>query len=799
MTAIPSGTADGVTLAGGDSVVGLTTFTNYNGVETNAVCCDERHPVYAYSAADSISSHLSRPTNFSSGALSSATGPLASSVINMGNIATFCPRVNMLNGAYGFRATVCIRVDVSSTPFTQGVLKLAYLPGSTLGFVANPVSSSGGAFWNNALTSLCPVSQCPGVYLDITEANTATLRIPWVSPTEYATFACSGGTALAAGVWGTFALHQYLPTLLGTGGTMPTFNLWSWLEDVETIGNTPWIVTKAAPQAGYAVMEKEMANTDKPISKFLALTGRAVAALSGVPYISAYTGTAAWLIRALGNTASSFGWSKPRDTTTTHRMMPSNTAAEGLHTGVSPCLTLSAAADNYIVPMPLAGTGLDEMAFEYLLSIKTAVCTGVFSSVDTESVLKFGAIVSPSAMFYQNWNGLTMATHTITATANASTPGCTIWPSPLFFLGQCFRYWRGDIVFTIRMAKTKMHTGKIRCYFIPESVDTSVPGLTTTQFVVPTAALELNYISTVYDLRGDNVFEFVVPYTSPNTFTPFSAGIGTFGILVDEVINYPNLVSSIPFAIEVSARNMVFSAPTGPAYAHSLSLPIASTVVAQSGDTLMNNTRKLQYCAGETFSSVKQIVARASYVLPSGTAYTVPNVSQYVPTQATGTGPYTAVAINSCTMLDYIGGMYAYWRGSTNIHVHQTGSSATILNSSIQLTAAGTTTNPLVTNGYMNSLVQEHAPYAHASVPYYSCTAAQYIRPTTRTPINTSTPLYEMNAKVNSLANVTTIGATVGTSAADDFQFGGFICCPPLILPFAATANWTGSSARFPS
>lgn len=782
----------------------LTTFVNEAEITLDVRSRFTRNPMHVRDAqAEDLKSYLARPYRYAEGTCTTTFGQLSNFLVNATSMYVYVPRMATLTGSYGYRATFCVRLDVASNPFTPGVLKLSYYPASSNS--NTEIAYSGASYWSHQATYVTPVSQLPGVYLDATEGTSVTLRVPWVHPQSFAHSTNAQLTlATECGIWGTFFLHQYMGVTVAAGTALPTWSLWTWLEDIELVHAAPNATGSASPQAGFDTIEREMMNTSQPVSRMLGLTARALRTVQGIPLISSLAGTALWLTRALGKTAASFGWSKPREVSGNTRVFATTNACEHLHTGTTTAITLGASIDNHLVPMAFAGTDLDEMSFEYILGHKACIAQGVLNSSDTVNVLKYAADVSPSSAFSQK-NAANTCLAIAQTTATGAAPGVTgsvIWPSSLFWLGQCFRYWRGEIVYTIRFAKTKMHTGRVILWFIPDAYSSTKITGNVPIFTVPNFGQELSLLNVVWDLREGNVMEFAIPYTSPNAFTNFASSIGTFGMCVIEPLSGPPSVStSVPFLIEVHARNMVFSGPMGPSYAPAPQAPAAAAIYSQSGDVKMDMTAT-QFCSGETFSSVKQMAARASWVEPATSPFTLPNPSNYTYTTTVGTGPYTATTINSPTMLDYLGTAFVLWRGSINYHCHTTGSGSTVNSSSIQIGLTSTMPiNPAYGNGFMNSVIQEHNGACHASLPYYGANPCSFVRPASVASVqvfpHTGDVVPEFQARFMAAAN-STANAHVGVSAGDDFQFGLFVMPPPLVLPILGSVGWGASSTKFP-
>jgi hypothetical protein len=792
------GDVSGIAVSDTSTDVALTTFVNEAEICVTSIPHRVKNKFHTVDPeADNLLSYLGRPYRFAEGTCSASAASLSSFVVNGNTMIAYVPRFANLNGAYGFRATFCVRVDVASTPFTPGVLKLCYYPSSTL--MGTEVASAGGLAWSDSFASTTGVSQLPGVYLDMVESTSVTLRIPWVGPQSYAINTRTTGLVGAhAGVWGTVCLNQYMPCLVGTGTSLPTYAIWTWLEDVECVGALPTVVNVSVPQVGFDVIEREMMNTSQPVSKMLGLATRALKTVNNVPLLSSLASNAMWLTRTLGRTAASFGWSKPRDDSGTRRVYATAYAGESHHTGSTVAISLGASVDNCVMPFALGGTDFDEMSFDYILAHKGAIAKGNLLSTDVSGALKYAANVSPSACFFQlnSANTALSIPQTVATGAAPTVPGSVIEPTSIFWLGQCFRYWRGDLVFTVRMAKTKFHTGRVMLWFLPDIYNTTTIAANKPLMAYPTTT-ENSYPNMVWDLREGNVVEFVVPYQSPNLLTSFTSSIGNFGMTVVEPLGGPTAVSAtVPYIVEVHARNMVFAGPIGPTYAPAPGLQLSAAIYAQSSSEKMNMD-VTAFCSGEVFNSVKQMASRASWQVVSA-PLDMPLPSNYTFMSPTGTGPYTTTPVASGYMLDYLGTAFVFWRGSINIHTRNIGTSSN--GTSIQIGVNPTVPpNIVLGNGCMNSVVSEYNGSCHAALPYYAVNPCSYVRPACGTTYPTSTiytgdVMPEFVARVDVAARLSTTTEHVGLGAGDDFQFGLYVMPPPLVLPFSGSAGWSGQA-----
>lgn len=696
-----------------------------------------------------IASYFSRPKHlpaFSYTYANTTHGILGTTLLlTNANIKSYLTNSTRMNGAYGFRATICFRLQVIATPFHSGRLKLAYDPnyGTTEIYRAN---------------SLTAITQLPGVELDLAETTSVVLRIPFIHPNNFFSVAPVTGFT---DYLGQVIVYAMTPVGLAPGILAPRTSLWMWLEDFELVGAaTADLTAQSGTFKRKDVGSKEAQVVPGNLSNVLS-AGSNLSTWLGrrIPTISSVTGVASWALRHASNIASSYGWSKPLVAVMPQKVITSTNIFQHNVDGADSAFSLGATTDNCVVPyVGFAGTDIDEMAFDYLTGISAALCLTQLSTVNTVNQVLYSCSLSPSSMYYSG-NNKNRGNTGLLAT------GLAIWPTPLFSLGNMFNQWRGGFRFTVKIAKTKFHTGRLILGFNPYFPNSS------NQIQTPTNTTDMQFKSVIWDLREGNVIEFDCPYIAPTAYLEHDISFGTFFISVLEPLVAPDTVSStVPFIVEVSGLpGFEFAVPDT---ARMLLAPLDTNFVAQAGTfqptAVDDHYMASMQCIGERINSAKQLMLKAVpiAVVNTGGDAIVDNKMVY-PTYIPSKVAPTSLAGIRNDYITHFASMYRFKRGGFCVDVIPVRTDVTL------------STMPFLDSLSVDMLpiVSEPRTALHVKMPYYDIRS----RTTTSTSIFTENRALFVYAKNDTDTDVP--AAVVYKRAADDFQLGFFVGTSPLIRP----------------
>lgn len=771
----------GVSVSSNSEVTALTNFINEacDQVSIRSAGYTRLNEMYHdVSNVNDVKDYFIRPKLLNTITYNSATrGSLATYDVSAANTAANVYNFARIAGTYGWRATFCFRLQAISNPFQAGIVRMAFSPFEGIGNEAP-----------SRISTITPISQLPGVELDLAQNTSVVLKIPFIYCDNYFTYVAPAGYNQSLGYLGVFA---YTPITIAAGTPAPTLALWHWLEDFELISATAADVVQEPAFAAdsttklvslppisedfvygeytptpfltfvpeEAKFETQMGKLDASskeskaipgnISNVLAAGSNLVSwAASRVPMISSFAGGTSWFLRETAKIAASYGWSKPLITTPHKRVIDTTHGYQNNSDGPDPSYNLGLFSDNTIAPLPgFAGTNVDEMSLSYINSVFSAISVATLSTTDAVGAYVKIIECAPTAMIFD-----TLVEQTATPPISIAS---AFRPSATHAVANCFNRYRGSFVFRVKIAKTKFHTGRIILGFTPYRHDP-------TKVTRPLDPTNMQFKSLIWDLREDNVVDFVCPFTSPLSYLDIDESYGTFFISILEPLKGPDTVSqTVPIVIEVAgAPDMEYADPCMPRF---VPAPISTPFYTQSGDVTVFNSAPEQepslYCMGERVNSVKQLISRACPLLlanASGTYIFQPD--RYYPV-------WSGFGLTNYfnTYLNYFMCFYGMYRGGYHYHAVPNGDAC--------LAAARThIAGPVM----LDSLVQEANTSLHVKMPYYNKRSRSIITgPTGQFPVDNPMYLYSSRSNARGAAR-----SYVTIRAADDFQFGYFLGAP---------------------
>jgi hypothetical protein len=725
------------------------------------------------------------------------------------NFSNYFPHLDRIKGVFGFRATLVFRVEVQATPFHAGRLRLCWEP-------ELPPAVSGVNPSYDRIVYLTTMSQLPGVEMNINDSTSMVMRVPFVHSNDYWWYNAVPAlnpprteTNSWVGQWALFAMH---PVSTPTGATNPNYSIWTSLEDVELIGAaapdsdvsfvaptvgtftsmsltagaypdavsaaraarlsmsgqpllpTPPPVARSVdgslltPQVGDPNMA-ETKNPSTPVAAVLSAAHRVATFAASIPLISSYAGPTAWALRVGSQLASAFGWSKPQVTSAVTRVVPTINNYQYNCDGHDVSWNMGLFSDNHVAALPgFAGSDVDEMSLAYVASVPAVVSTTVFATTNVVSDVLYIASLNPFAMWYAPNANL------IQSTAVVATPITSFLPSPLFFVANCFRYWRGDLTFRFKVSKTMFHSGRllISSHYSYSVGDAVLP--------TPNYSKPFNFASVVWDLKDSSEIEFTVPYTHLRAFATPTEVLGSLCLTVEQPLLAPTTVRpSVFITVEVYSKNMSFAFPTNPLFLPSPLRPV--TVTPQS-------MPELEFVQGEDVTSFKQLASRQGYdsIITANAVRRGSILSYSAPEYNSQVTPTTVNYLVSY-LANYIHSAYAYARGSTRWSYEPIQYSQHLI--------VTLSTNGGQNSSYKAMATEKNQPLRY-TVPYYHTQNRVRI-------MSSVYPYASLNAFPSLFVRSTPTGASapvVGyASAADDYQCGYFVGAPPMCRPFTAINN----------
>jgi hypothetical protein len=694
---------------------------------------------------------------------------------------------NKLQGFQYFRGTLHIKVQINPNPFQQGALILSFIP------LSNDVSTADGSVLSLHTSNLSGLTQLPHTTL-LCKDTVTELSIPYISPYE---FWDRGDDSV--GSWGKVMLNVLSPLVTGAAGeTTVGLTIYGWFTDVELAG--PMVPqSMAASKLAKRRKKKPMENIPgQPISFALSKTAQLAKDLTAIPMLAPITGPAQWVLNAASGLASSFGWSKPSENSSTTIVATVGNRYSATSDGVDIAVPLGLSATNEITMTDkLSVYDQDEMSINFLKKVYGYVGSISLSTADATGTRKtFGPFdaVSPSNMCGQYTK--TVAPKTVTYNQGP----------PIYFLSRFFRLWRGSIKFKLKFIKTNFHSGRIMLTYTPRQ------GVVT----VPTAATSVIALREIIDLRDLDEYEVEIPYLLPkpyqDIYDPGATNVNSMGTLALTIINELRAPETCSQTIQIlvyasGGDDFEFALPYDAPLVFSPEMElneeetISDHVIADFGRPapLM---RYDEMCIGESVKSMKQLLNRytragtkvaPASASPSFYPWNIGKTKVDATGLIQGEGPRDVFAA--------ISGMYAMYRGSMKIgmnlpHGSAIGVSALVspsgppstyafMSNAVPLAGVSTVTatNTSLSGSLGFSLTQNSSCISYFEVPYYNSTYATWIQRQTATAytnVNTL-PLAILSVSRND-------GVVVGQitrACSDNFQFCYFLGAPPVYVSIA--------------
>jgi hypothetical protein len=754
-----------------------------------------------------IKNFLGKPVVCQSGVLSTTDAYATFPAINVpSGVFTSAMSTNKLDGFLGYRATFKFRIVFNATRFQMGRYMLTWVP-------------SGGAPTNTGqfpltyptyTNTLVQRSQLQRVEFDLSCDTEAILEIPYVSTLNFIPLIGRTGPE-AVGDLGRLRLYPYEKLTVDSGTPTVAYTIYVSLHDIELVG-------AAVPQSGVKSRVTKRGNPSEeeqnsvkvgPVQSMMKIGLDVSSALTAVPLLSNFATPASWIFDALHGTAAMFGWSKPSDLAPVGRMIQTYAGYLGSSDNADCSLPLSMSVKNAVDPgLGFSGTDIDELDFKHFATIPAWIATNTWSTSDARGTQLGNFDLSPVSF---------------SVSRPAQLPGVIDY-TPLAFAASYFKYWRGSLVFKIKIVRTEFHSGRLSFAYFPTEISSTAA--TVQSFA------NAHYVNRhIVDIRESNEVTITIPYinSAPWLDTNERQIPGNFSIYVEDKLVAPATVpQNIRLIIEVAGGpDMEFAYPVNAFLNPGLrAVPqsgkkgenpenVCAIVNATIGGTTTNENDIINsaLCIGEKISSFRTLVKHFNS-LPNNTSPIFGSFSAFVPFGA----PWWTIDIAAPTAPSYFCDLYGTlssiflfsrggvrWKavplntGTVDLNVRQ----RIIYHQPLQ------STSPTVTTMVTNSATVDFAGNAPSVAPYSNgpkviarmadlqpieVTVPQYHRWHSRINIahitdalpyqtakpNYTTPILIQIAPIGAVAFGTTKFAWF-RAGADDTNFGVFISIPPMV------------------
>jgi len=489
---------------------------------------------------------------------------------------------------FGFiRCNLHLKFLINASPFYYGSIGAFYEPLQLTG------NNRLGATAGYAPGSQVLISQRKGVYLDPQSVSSAELVLPFFHYNDYADLTSVNDIA---GL-GQIQLYQFagLRSANGVASGNVTINVYAWAENVELSGATAKLTLQA----------KKDEWATGPISRPASIVQGVAERLRDVPVLGQVAMATSTVAGAVKNVASFFGYTNPPVITNVEGVKPVSfhTLASTEQREPINKLSLTAKAETSVGKYP-GDVDDDMLALANFCGRRSFLCGTLWQTVHGEDTILFSSSVVPT--LYER----------------GGTPAC-VFPTPVSFASGMFERWRGDIIFTFRVIKSKYHRGRIAVMFDPLNLYAAMPA--TGVATVYTAILDLDETNEVsVRVPYAQAAPFLnVPLTGTARYWSNSAGAptvqgtpglesnGTIQLRVLNPLTAPVSTSDVDILVFVEAGENYELAQPGTVY------PAHSLLTLQSNVTVLGTEADLSqdtyaYVFGEKCPSLRQLLHRQS-------------------------------------------------------------------------------------------------------------------------------------------------------------------------------------------
>lgn len=668
-----------------DFVAQSETIVNYldenSGLTVGTAAGDTQFGLADATTDTSISTFLKRPVKIDSYTWLESDGFGALRTIQPWELWASNVAIKSKLDNYAFlRGNLHIKIVVNASPFYYGTTQVSYRPLTDF--------KSDTILFNVNGRHLIPYSQRPRMVVDPQKQEASSMILPFIYYKNMLNNQLLSSYTNMGDL--TYIVYAVLRSANGVTGTGIDVTTYAWMEDIELSGAS----------VGFAAQSEFFAQSDEygegVVSKPASAVARAASYFEKIPMIGPFATATRIGATAVAGIASLFGFTNVPVVADTVPQRPEafpKLASSEIGYPVEK-LTLDPKNELSIDPR-IAGLpdGADEMLISGLAGRESYLCSIAWNT----------AQAADQVLFYSRINPMLYDTTTISPLA--------IYMTPLAYVSNLFRYWRGDIIFKFKIVASKYHKGRLRISYDPL-------GDATTNLI--TVDNSTNIVqTTIVDIGETNEVEFRVPYQQAYQFLecrgPYSTDKGwavnsTAGMTIDERVDNGNITVRVLNALTApvassdvnilvyvrGASNIEFADPIDVDTSNRASFFAAQSetyreetcegsVTLGKDHTAVDNQYRVHF--GENIRSLRQLLRRYQYhstnqfVIPTAVAsdYNVlvkhfqkaPTSPGYIVTGwedankiiGVGTAKY-----NFChfTNLSYLSNAFLCFRGSVN-------------------------------------------------------------------------------------------------------------------------------------
>jgi hypothetical protein len=500
------------------------------------------------------------------------------------------PIKNKINNYAFINCTLKLKFVINASPFYAGAMAFTYCPLQDLNGNSIIDDSVGG--------QLLPYSQRPKVWIFPQTCEGGEMELPFFYHKNWLDLTVADDVKAMGTI--TPALFAQLFSATGITGTSVVINVYAWAENVKLHAPT----TKLALQAD---------EFDYKPSQIASSVAKASGSLSRIPMIGPYMKATSMVASGMSKVASALGFTNVPNMDTVDAFKPQPFPHNSTCEVSVPMDRASVDPKNEVTldPRTVGLSGVDELDIAYIAARETYLGSAILASSDAVDTLTLVARVTPSFSFQ-------------------STSSEPIQFTPMGYIANMFKYWRGDIVFRFKFICTRFHKGRVRITFDPiNNISTTVPDYTTV-------------FNEIVDIGAEQDVEVRIPYSQAKTFTETSFTTGNYnftgtalapdtysnGLITMRVVNPlsgPVATAAIPVMVFVrAADNIEFAQPTSKVALNStlspytlqseeVHYPLKPKHVVAGNSSTKGDPNKYHVHFGEAITSLRPLIHRLEY------------------------------------------------------------------------------------------------------------------------------------------------------------------------------------------
>ncbi len=370
-----------------------------------------------------------------------------------------------------FRGKLHIKTLINGSPFQYGLLRATYTPLR---------STTSWRIRSNAvtpITDLIPLSQLPGFYIQPQANAGGSLEAPFFYNKNWLDLTSNSDVQ----GFGRLEYDVFYPIASATAGGSTTASVvtYAWLSDVELMGPTESLTLQADEYV------------EGPVSSPATAIASVASTLSHVPVIGRFARATEIGAKSVANIARLFGYTNVPVIDDVRGFQPMNgPMLASAHIGVpAQKLTYDPKQELSIDPSIHGLKPVDELALSYLKKKESYFAASSWSTNDALGSVLFNMRINPyqfAAIPLLNGSSVEQARR--------------VYHTPLSYMSEMFRSWRGGLKIRVKVVCTKFHKGRLKVSFDPRAN-------------ISTHAVDENLVYTeIIDIGETDEVEFIIPY-----------------------------------------------------------------------------------------------------------------------------------------------------------------------------------------------------------------------------------------------------------------------------------------------